>query len=77
MSYDKRAVHFGSKQHHEEKNGILYTTREQMPTLSGTTWLQRVLITKKKNTLIICACHDRVDGQHFGLDKILSKVCEC
>ena len=40
----------------------------------GTVRRQRVLITTEEKNRIMRACHDGVDGSHFGRDKTLSKV---
>ena len=40
----------------------------------GTVRRQRVLVTTEEKNRIMRACHDGVDGSHFGRDKTLSKV---
>ena len=50
----------------EEKDGILYHS------LKGK--LRRVIVDPAEKARLIRACHDGIDGGHFGRDKTMSKV---
>ena len=54
----------------EEKDGILYHSAKGS---QGKT-LRRVIVDLAEKTRLILACHDRIDGGHFGHDKTMSKV---
>ena len=56
-----------------EKGGILFH-RAKVPKGDGVR-LRRVIIVPAEKTRLIRACHDGVDGGHFGRDKTMSKVC--
>jgi hypothetical protein len=56
----------------EEKDGVLY--HKKVDHTANLVTLQRVIISKKERTQVIQACHDGIDGSHFGRDKTLSKV---
>ena len=53
----------------EEKNGILYYCSVVNPKP------RRVVVSKAEKQRLIKACHDGIDGGHFGRDKTTSKVC--
>ena len=50
----------------EEKDGILYHSRKGK--------LRRVIVDPAEKARLIRACHDGIDGGHFGRDKTMSKV---
>ena len=50
----------------EEKNGILFHRSRDGP--------KRLVICESEKARLLQACHDGVDGGHFGRDKTLSKV---
>lgn len=52
----------------EEKDGILYHSSQGKS-------LRRVIVDQAEKTRLIRACHDGIDGGHFGRDKTMSKVC--
>ena len=39
--------------------------------------LRRVVVTTTEKNRLIQACHDGIDGGHYGRDKTLSKVSTC
>jgi hypothetical protein len=55
----------------EEKGGILYY-RSQSD--SSSVRLRRVVVGEAEQERLIRACHDGVDGGHFGRDKTLGKA---
>ena len=56
----------------KEQDGVLY--HKQVDSTSNTTNLQRVIVSKEEKLRVIQACHDGIDGCHFGRDKTLGKV---
>ena len=54
----------------EEKDGILFHTS----TGGEHKRLRRVVVASAERTRLIQACHDGIDGGHYGRDKTLSKV---
>ena len=68
---DKRALRQQAASF-EIDQGVLY--HKATDTQCSTIRRQRVLITKEEKNRIMRACHDGVDGSHFGRDKTLSKV---
>ena len=58
----------------EEKGGILYYRSQSGDSSSAR--LRRVVVGEAEQERLIRACHDGVDGGHFGRDKTLSKVCK-
>ena len=55
----------------EEKDAILHHSAKGS---QGKT-LRRVIVDPAEKTRLIRACHDGIDGGHFGRDKTMSKVC--
>ena len=66
--------HFGSKLLHSKSTKVSCITKRSTDAQCGTIRRQRVLITLEEKNRIMRACHDGVDGSHFGCDKTLSKV---
>ena len=56
----------------EEKYGILYHSSTHLE--AGIKRLRRVVVGEQEQKSIIHACHDGVDGGHYGRNKTLSKV---
>ena len=54
----------------EEKDGVLFHSSQGSKGKS----LRRVIVDPAKKTTLIKACHDGIDGGHFGHDKTLSKI---
>ena len=54
----------------EEKDGVLFHSSQGPKGKS----LGRVIVDPAEKTRLIRACHDGIDGGHFGRDKTLSKV---
>ena len=42
----------------------------------GVVNLQRVVASRVERTRLIRACHDDIDGSHFGRDKNLNRVSQ-
>ena len=53
----------------EEKDGILYRSS------SAEAKLRRVILSNTEKDRLMKACHNGIDGGHFGRDKTISKVC--
>ena len=53
-----------------EKDGVLFHSSQGPKGKS----LGRVIVDPAEKTRLIRACHDGIDGGHFGRDKTLSKV---
>ena len=68
---DKRALRQQAASF-EVDQGLLY--HKATDSQCGTVRRQRVLVTTEEKNRIMRACHDGVDGSHFGRDKTLSKV---
>jgi len=56
----------------EEKDGVLFHCSKDSQTSSKR--LCRVVVAEKEKRRLIEACHDGVDGGHYGRDKTFSKV---
>ena len=50
-----------------EKHGVLYYSRVDQP-------LRRIIVDRAEKIRVMSACHDGIDGGHFGRDKTMSKV---
>ena len=53
-----------------QTDGVLF----YLPGGQGRKPLRRVVVSQAEKARVIHACHDGVDGGHFGRDKTLSKV---
>ena len=71
---DKRALR-QKVEAFEERDGVLF--HKLVDSTSGTTSLQRVLVTQEEKIRVLAACHSGIDGCHYGRDKTLSKVRLC
>ena len=56
----------------EEKDRILYHSSTDLE--AGIKRLRRVVVGEQEQKRLIYACHDGVDGGHYGRNKTLSKV---
>ena len=70
-SNDKRALRQQAATF-DEKDGVLFHSSKGP---NGERLLRRVVATDSEKNRLIRACHDGIDGGHFGRDKTLSKVC--
>ena len=59
----------------EEKEGVLFHCSKDSETELKR--LRRVVVTTTEKNRLIQACHDGIDGGHYGRDKTLSKVSTC
>lgn len=57
----------------EEKGGVLFYRNAAAATAGS--GLRRVVVSKEEKKRLMKACHDGIDGGHFGRDKTLHKVC--
>ena len=56
----------------EEKDGVLF--HSSVDSATGKKHLRRVIVATTEKNRLIHACHDGIDGGHYGRDKTLSKV---
>ena len=56
----------------EEKDGLLF--HSSVDSAIGKKHLRRVIVATTEKNRLIHACHDGIDGGHYGRDKTLSKV---
>ena len=58
----------------EENDGILFHCSKDSKAKRKI--LRRVIVTQDEKNRIFRACHDEIDGGHYGRDKTLSKLRE-
>ena len=68
---DRRGLRQQATSFHNE-DGVLYHKKDDVK--AGVLNLRRVVVSREEQVRIMRACHDGVDGCHFGRDKTFSKV---